>query len=181
MKKLLLLLISCGPLLSQAQSNFTSLKEAKEATADGYKTASGWIIKEGDKIQTGRGTMPNKSFAYIYNAPGIALDVSRTPLGATWSSKQATVKKITFSGTKKSGLTPILVVGMGHLNNYWIEIDNAIAAGEIIPPAEFQKKDVPSTGTASVADELKKLKELLDAGAITQEEYDQQKKKLLNL
>lgn len=180
MIKLLLILTVFTPLTIKAQSNFTSLKEAKEATADGYKTESGWVIKEGDKIQTGRGTMPNKSFAYIYNAPGITLDVSRTPLGATWSSKQATVKKITFSGTKKSGFTPIIVVGMGHLNNYWVEIESAITAGEIIPPAEFQKKEVPSTGTASVADELKKLKELLDAGAITQEEYDQQKKKILN-
>lgn len=32
----------------------------------------------------------------------------------------------------------------------------------------------------SAADELKKLKDLLDAGAITQEEFDEQKKKLLN-
>lgn len=31
----------------------------------------------------------------------------------------------------------------------------------------------------SAADELKKLKDLLDAGAITQEEFDEQKKKLL--
>jgi len=33
----------------------------------------------------------------------------------------------------------------------------------------------------SVADEIKKFKELLDAGAITQEEYDAEKKKLLGL
>lgn len=32
----------------------------------------------------------------------------------------------------------------------------------------------------SVADELKKLKELLDAGVLTQEEFDAQKKKILN-
>lgn len=33
--------------------------------------------------------------------------------------------------------------------------------------------------TGSIADELKKLKELLDAGVLTQEEFDAQKKKLL--
>jgi hypothetical protein len=33
---------------------------------------------------------------------------------------------------------------------------------------------------SSIADEIKKLKEILDEGAITQEEYDAQKKKLLN-
>ncbi len=36
------------------------------------------------------------------------------------------------------------------------------------------------SGQASVADELKKFKELLDNGIITQEEYDAQKSKLLN-
>lgn len=178
MKKFLLLFLTCAPIIGKAQSTFSSLKEAKEATADGYKTASGWVIKEGDHIQTGRGTMPNKSFAYIYNAPGITLDVSRTPLAATWSGKQAIVKKITFSGTKRSGFTTIAVIGLGHLNNYWVEIESAIASGEVLPPAEFQKKEGTAAPVASVADELKKLKELLDSGAITKEEYDQQKKKL---
>jgi predicted Zn-dependent peptidase len=38
----------------------------------------------------------------------------------------------------------------------------------------------PAT-TASTADELKKYKELLDAGIITQEEFDAKKKQLLGL
>jgi hypothetical protein len=37
-----------------------------------------------------------------------------------------------------------------------------------------------SSGKTSVADEIRKLKELLDEGAITREEFDTQKKKLLN-
>ncbi|MGB3777376.1 MAG: SHOCT domain-containing protein [Tunicatimonas sp.] len=37
-----------------------------------------------------------------------------------------------------------------------------------------------ATSLVSVADEIKKLKELLDMEAITQEEYDQEKQKLLN-
>ena len=35
--------------------------------------------------------------------------------------------------------------------------------------------------THSQADEIKKYKELLDSGAITQEEYDSKKKQLLGL
>jgi predicted Zn-dependent peptidase len=38
-----------------------------------------------------------------------------------------------------------------------------------------------STTPASNADELKKFKELLDAGVITQEEFDAKKKQLLGL
>ena len=38
-----------------------------------------------------------------------------------------------------------------------------------------------STKTSSPADEVKKLKELLDMGASTQEEFDKKKRELLNL
>jgi hypothetical protein len=41
------------------------------------------------------------------------------------------------------------------------------------------KTEVTSPPSAGIADELKKLKELLDSGAINQEEYDLQKQKLL--
>ena len=41
-----------------------------------------------------------------------------------------------------------------------------------------KNKSTPSEG---IADELKKFKELLDSGAITQEEYDTKKKELLDL
>ena len=52
--------------------------------------------------------------------------------------------------------------------------DSAVAAPEIEEKQE-------STGTHSPADEIKKYKELLDMGAITQEEYDAKKAKLLDL
>lgn len=38
-----------------------------------------------------------------------------------------------------------------------------------------------ASGTISIADELKKLKDLVDAGVITSEEFDQQKRKMLGL
>ena len=37
------------------------------------------------------------------------------------------------------------------------------------------------TNISSVADEIKKYKELLDSGILTQEEFDKKKKELLNL
>ena len=39
---------------------------------------------------------------------------------------------------------------------------------------------VKSSAPVSVADELKKMKELLDSGVISQAEYDSQKARLLN-
>ena len=43
------------------------------------------------------------------------------------------------------------------------------------------QKQVPASPALSTADELKKFKELLDMGIITQEEFDQKKKQLLGL
>ena len=47
------------------------------------------------------------------------------------------------------------------------------AASAAVPPA-------PAEPALSLADEIRKCKDLLDCGAITQEEYDAMKKKLLN-
>ena len=46
---------------------------------------------------------------------------------------------------------------------------------------EFKKIQEANTNSLSSADELKKFKELLDMGVITQEEFDAKKKQLLNL
>lgn len=48
-------------------------------------------------------------------------------------------------------------------------------------PATVIAQATPTTQEASGADELKKFKELLDMGAITQEEFDAKKKQLLGL
>ena len=46
---------------------------------------------------------------------------------------------------------------------------------------QHEKVLIPSSSNSSVADEIMKYKQLLDAGAIAQEEYDAKKKQLLNL
>ena len=46
---------------------------------------------------------------------------------------------------------------------------------------QMKKPAQPTVNTASTLDEIKKLKELLDIGAITQEEFDIKKKELLGL
>ena len=69
----------------------------------------------------------------------------------------------------------------GGILNGVIELQQAYDAGEIIvkgkPPIS---KNAISAASSSVADELIKLKTLLDAGAITKPENEAQKKKLLN-
>jgi Short C-terminal domain len=68
----------------------------------------------------------------------------------------------------------IFTVGAGNITNYTLTIDDAIQVCEVV-----LCENPNNTNNTSVADEIIKLKKLLDEGAITQEEYDAQKKKLL--
>lgn len=151
--------------------------EVKKQLEDGYTLQSGWTINAGDTLVLGKGTLPNKAYAFIYYFSSNGYD-------KTWlmsnSAKYLHVKEIFPYGTKKAGFTIMAKVGAGELLNYWVELDNAADAGEIIPPKEYSKKaQAKLSDNISKADELKKWKDLLDTGGITQEEYDAQKKKIL--
>lgn len=71
-----------------------------------------------------------------------------------------------------------------NVGRYEIDLDNAIASGELKVPDEFKpkafEKPMVIQQQTSAADELKKIKELLDTGAITQAEYDAAKAKILS-
>lgn len=76
------------------------------------------------------------------------------------------------AGNKKSGFYVVAKLKVGQLSRYVMDIENAIEAGEVKLPNEFastENKGNTSTGS-SLADELKKLKDLFDAGALTKEE-----------
>jgi hypothetical protein len=58
-------------------------------------------------------------------------------------------------------------------------LNNAIIENSQI--ADLDQSPVPSSSTLSPADEILKFKDLLDAGVLTQEEFDLKKKELLGL
>jgi len=64
-----------------------------------------------------------------------------------------------------------------HINNKIHEVLSELK-GESMPVKETQQQ---VAATLSAADEIKKYKELLDMGAINQEEFDLKKKELLGL
>jgi|KBSMisStandDraft_5_1062788.scaffolds.fasta_scaffold55244_3 hypothetical protein len=191
MRLLVLLIIACAPIASFAQNKpdtipyGSSQSDVYDMLKDGYTTVSGWTIKEGDTLHLGKGTMPTQKFAFIYEGPNKpfinpnASNYDKTYL--TNNAKIARVKNFHVYGNKKTGFTVVAVVGVGEMHNYWLEIDHALDVDELIPPAEYatKKNDKQDASKLSKADELKKWKDLLDAGAINQEEYDAQKKKIL--
>lgn len=148
----------------------------------------------GQRLKLGTGTAITGGFKYItisrnslYNSTSILGD----GLHGKYSGLIATIKRIEKYGNIKRGYSYYLIVGVGELINYEIDIDNAIKYGEItVPPGyEHLMTDRPKPTTTiinnnappiSVADELLKLKKLLKDSIITQAEFDTQKKKLLD-
>ena len=73
----------------------------------------------------------------------------------------------------------LLIIGTIEIINYFVKRKNGTSETEVPVPDTLSEKNI--TTSPSNADELKKYKELLDAGVITQEEFDAKKKQLLGL
>ncbi|GAA4102231.1 SHOCT domain-containing protein [Mucilaginibacter panaciglaebae] len=171
MKQLLFASILLMPFLSRAQ-----VKE--------YKASNGVTYHVGDTLRLGLGSKADGSFLYVEdkgllgrvgpfgNMPGRSQPVRS--LSKDYANVGAVIKSInktSVNGVQKYTFS----VNPGGPMRYNVYVDDAIAACEVKPC----KSDSPAAATGSVADEIKKLKALMDSGAITKSEYETQKKKLL--
>lgn len=164
MKKILFLTIALLPLLCKAQN----LKE--------YTASNGKIYHVGDTLKIGFGSMPNGSFKYI-NPGGWA--ASSEPMNKSISGMGAIIKKI-HSYNAHGFRKVYFAVGLGGITNYNLYIEEAIASCEVADcKSQSGSTTIVQAQPEDNLDKLKKLKALLDSGAITQAEYDAQKKKLL--
>ena len=175
-----------------SQSNDSTLPKLIEDT---LFTTSGYKIIVGQYINIGTGSTPDGDFKFIRrNSTGFgtmmstsdnnSYNKSELSLPRNMSGHRGKVVKIATRGDEEIGITyePLITFGSGR---YEIDVDNAIASNEIIVPEEFRPKPKMTTTVVevkqqiSVADELIKLKKLLDDGVLTKDEFDSQKKKLL--
>lgn len=168
MKNIILAILSLTPFIGFAQNE--------------YKASNGKTYHIGDTVKVALGSMPDGNFKYILASQPSFLPPRRNSndLSARrdLAHTNAVIKKIkTGSRLTDNGNKTILVVKGNGLLNFDIWIEEAIAACEVTPCVTTNSSaTVPA---ASVADELLKLKKLLDAGALTQDEFNTQKKKLL--
>jgi Short C-terminal domain len=158
-------------------------------------TTSGYKIIVGQDVNIGTGATPDGDFKFIRrNSSGFgtammmsdnnSYNKSQLSLPRNMAGHKGKVVKFVTRGNKKIGKTyePLITFGSGR---YEIDVDNAIASGELLVPDEFKPKPKVTTTVIevkqkiSVADELVKLKKLLDEGILTKDEFDAQKKKLL--
>ncbi|TDN80361.1 putative oligomerization/nucleic acid binding protein [Salegentibacter sp. 24] len=173
----LIVLISILSLYSiQAQKRVQKLDE--------YTASNGITYEVGDEIKLGRGSDTDGRFVYVNMAGwGAALtatnnakyNAEQNRLGSTNSGLIVTVKKIK-EYNKKRFKGVIFTVGGGNITNYTLDIENAIATCEIDDCSE-ENETAPSS--TDKYDQLAKLKELFDSGVLTEEEFESEKKKIL--
>ena len=170
---IILLLLACTSLTTRAQK----LTE--------YKAINGITYKVGDTVRLGRGSSPSGTFLYLQMGgwgAALSYDANAGPnqlnIGRGYANTAVIIKKIK-TGKIKGIVKCYFTVGGGNITNYILTIDDAIQACEVVPCASTNNTGVVQQSDDQF-DKLKKLKALLDSGAITQSEYDAQKAKLLN-
>ncbi len=134
---------------------------------ESYISKDGSIYKVGDKIQFGAPSGTNGKYVTVQK-----MDIAGTVyiVGAEAINTSAEIKKIRITGTKRAGYKAnFQTKGMTGIDNYFINIEDAISIGEV--------NSFGMTSDEALA-ELKKAKDKLDLGLITQEEYEKIKTEL---
>jgi hypothetical protein len=199
-----IILILCLSLISQIISSQDLSKEERQSIldsrektsiednkskyrSDSYRASNGILYKVGDTITLGRGSAPNGYFNYLemrgfsksLSALSGYYDNITRSIGRNYSGLNIVIKKIIYSKFKGSTKV-VFVVGGGNITNYNLMIEDAIATCEIIDCKELNNTQVIYQKQEDKYDKLKKVKELLDNGTLTQEEFEIEKKKILN-
>lgn len=153
-----------------------------EMVDDVLTLTDGLMLKKGTQLRINGPSGVDARFVFIFHSPTNAYDELKAnytnPLEPYYFNNVVQVRKIRL--VKGSDGTSKWVVRLRNekKEDFSCDIVNALRVGEIVPVGAASSE--PVNPTASVADELTKLKKLLDDGVLTQEEYDQQKQKLLN-
>ncbi|HFG0566833.1 SHOCT domain-containing protein [Flavobacterium psychrophilum] len=147
--------------------NFKDLSTSSRGEFTSYISQDNATYKIGDRIKIGVPSS-NKTFAFITEGDGFLLPI--TNLTAASSGQETEIKKISIIGNKRTGYSVTFrTKGMTGLSNYTIQFENALSTGEV--------KGFGKTSDEALT-ELKKAKDKLDLGLITQEEFDKSKSEL---
>lgn len=149
-----------------------------ETSGDTCVASNGVKFIVGQDITLGPGSGINGSYVWIHTAPGLTTPIY---LPAGWAGYKMRIKEIREMGTKKRGYKKYLILGGGNIVNYWMDLEEGMVSGEIREPSLVKEKiEDKKESTISIADELAKLKKLMEDSVITKEEFEIEKTKLLS-
>lgn len=113
---------------------------------------------------------------------GGLLSAAETSPGLDFDSVESAFRLLQRAVDAETHLTKIsLTAPIEELREQDRAAENLLSEAKTAINTLADKARLVSPGGSSSADEIMKYKQLLDAGAITQEEYDAKKKQLLNL
>jgi hypothetical protein len=158
------LFITISASLFSQEIKFADLATAQRGEFTSYLGSDGAVYKIGDRVKIGVPSS-NKTFAFITQGDGLLTPI--TNLTASFSGNETEIKRIAVVGNKRMGYSvSFRTKGITGLSNYSIQFENALSTGEI--------KGFGLSSDDALA-QLKKGKDKLDLGLITQEEYDKLK------
>ncbi len=157
----MLLIVTTTAISLGQEIKHSDLATAARGEYTSYIAKDGGVYKIGDRLRIGIPSS-NKTFAFITEGDGLLLPI--TNLTAASSGQETEIKKIWVVGNKRVGYSvSFRTKGLTGVSNYTIQVENAIATGEL--------KSFGLTSDEALA-ELKKSKDKLDLGLITQQKYD---------
>lgn len=133
-----------------------------------YIGSDGIQYKVGDTLKIG---MPSglRTFAFVQSVDFMG---TITYAAAAFANTEVVIKKIRISGSSRTGYKANFQTKATAVSNFFIDFESALKSSELIG----KKGSISST---EAINELKKAKEKLDLGLITQEEYDKKKSELI--
>ncbi|AXT19784.1 hypothetical protein D7030_01335 [Flavobacteriaceae bacterium AU392] len=162
----------------ERQQELEARKTSKEKPSKkSYLASNGVTYKVGEFYELNKGSDTNGKFVHA-NIGGwaISLDTEANRLPAANRGLRFKLKRIRrYNGRNFRGV--MFTIGGGNITNYILDIEGAIETCEIKPCKEKTNGIVVKSDKY---DQLAKLKELLDNGTLTKEEYETEKKKILN-
>lgn len=193
MKRIIFLVLVLNGFFSYAQKKskeerkaILEQKKLEVKNKDTLIASNGMKFYKGAIIKLGVGSTDDGNFKFIrrnensifnyYGDDSQKVNAANS-LPRNQSGYNVIIKRVENRGNKKKGYIKYAVFTLG-IVNYEIDIENAINTGEVESSGIKNDKN-KSSNNFSVADELSKLKKLFDDGVISKEEFDEQKKKLL--
>lgn len=150
-----------------------------------YNTINGKNIRVGDTLRLGVGSRDNGDFAFIWSINPLLYTGNfgdgKLDLFANYSNRKIIVTQIVIPKKEKNGDVALILFKLnGWIGKIRCEIESAISRKElIIDDYKINVYDNENTKTKNVIDEIYRLKELLEQGLISNEEFNKIKKALL--